>query len=91
MSIVGPELMPFFGEAGIDTRIPLLISYLVLYVFHWKKMFNTYMFTTAGLLLWNLMNANVYAQYWVWFIPFALILLGKIIDTGALSDPVMQI
>ncbi len=91
MKIVGPELMPFFGEEGVDTRIPLLISYLVLYLIHWKKVFNTYMFTTTGLLIWNLMNANVYAQYWVWFIPFALILIGKIIDTGALSNPVMQI
>jgi hypothetical protein len=78
--------MPSLGVYGIDTRYPLIISYLLLYFVHAKKNFNIYMFTTVVLLLWNLMNANVYYQYWVWFIPFALILFGKTIFTYVSSD-----
>jgi uncharacterized membrane protein len=83
---IGRELMPLLGIHGFDTRYPLIISYLGFYFLHWKKKLNIYMFTTVVLLLWNLMNANVYYQYWVWFIPFALILCGQIISTYTSSD-----
>jgi len=84
--LLGPELMPSFGYYGFDTRYPLIICYLGFYFVHWMKKFNTYMFTTAGLLIWNLMNTNVYPQYWIWFIPFALILFGLTIFTYTSSD-----
>ena len=84
--LIGPQLIPSFGTCGVDTRYPLIISYLLLYFVHWKKNFNIYMFTTVGLLIWNLMNANVFYQYWVWFIPFALILFGKTIFRYGSSD-----
>jgi hypothetical protein len=32
------------------------------------------------------MNTVVFYQYWVWFIPFALILFGKTISTTTSSD-----
>jgi len=91
MRVIGPELMPFFGASGVNTRIPLIIAYLGFYCIHWKKAFNIYTFTTLGLLIWNLMNPNVYYQYWVWFIPFALILFGRIISTNASSDSNVEI
>jgi uncharacterized membrane protein len=88
---IGRELMPLLGIHGVDTRYPLIIFYLGFYFLHWKKKFNIYVFTTVVLLLWNLMNTNVYCQYWVWFIPFALILVGKTISTYASSDSKAEI
>jgi hypothetical protein len=83
--------MPSLGVYGIDTRYLLILSYLGFYFVHWQKKFNIYMFTTLVLLLWNLMNANVFYQYWVWFIPFALILFGKTISTYVSPDSNVEI
>ncbi len=69
-------MAPWIAEYNFLSRLPMLFAYFLLYYIHWKKQFDIYLFSAISFLIWPLLSPVVFTQYFVWFVPFALITFG---------------
>ena len=69
-------MAPWIAEYNFLSRLPMLFAFFLLYYIHWKKQIEIYLFAAISFLIWPLLSPVVFGQYFVWFIPFALISFG---------------
>ncbi|WP_287585466.1 glycosyltransferase 87 family protein [Candidatus Borrarchaeum sp.] len=73
-------MAPWIEKYTFLSRLPMLFAYFLVYYIHWKKQFDIYLFSAISFLIWPLINPVVFNQYFVWFVPFALISFGIHLD-----------